>query len=94
MKVTQDLLELVKAFSRLVSEEALADFVPVLLRDLALLTALFHLLQPCVYWWILLRVSEETWGVRPGAEDGLKIIFFKFECVEHREMLGGIMCSV
>jgi hypothetical protein len=89
VKVAQDLLELVKAFSRLVREEALADFVPVFLRDLALLTALLYLFQPCVYRRVFLRVSEETWGIRPGAEDGLKVIFFEFECVEHSEMIGG-----
>jgi len=43
VEVAQDLLELVQALSGLVSEEVLANFVPVLLRDLALEAAFLHL---------------------------------------------------
>ena len=83
MKVAQDLLELVQALSGLVSEEALANFVPVLLRNLALETAFLYLIKPCVYWGILLRIAKKTWWVLPGVEDGVEVKFFKFECVEH-----------
>jgi hypothetical protein len=86
MKVAQDLLELVQALSGLISEETLANFVPVLLRDLALEAAFLYLVQPCVNWGILLRIAKKTWWVLPGLEDGLEVEFFQFECVEH----GGI----
>ena len=86
MQVAQDFLELVHALSGLVSEKTLADFVPVLLRDLALDAAFLHLVQPCVYRGILLRIAEKTWWVLPRLEDGLEVEFFQFECVEH----GGI----
>ena len=86
MEVTQDLLELFQALFGLVSEEALANFVPVLLRDLAFETAFLHLVQPCVYWGILLRITKETWWVLPGVEDGVEVKFLYFECIEH----GGI----
>ena len=76
MKVAQDLLELVQALSGLVSEETLANFVPVLLRNLALETAFLYLVKPCVYWWILLRIAKKTWWVLPGVEDGLEVKFF------------------
>jgi hypothetical protein len=76
VEVAQDFLELVQALSGLVSEEMLANFVPVLLRDLALEAAFLYLVQPCVYWWILLRIAEKTWWVLPGLEDGLEVEFF------------------
>ena len=83
MEVAQDLLQLVHALSGLVSEETLANFVPVLLRDLALEAAILHLVQPCVYWGILLRIAEKTWWVLPGLENRLEVEFFLFECFKH-----------
>ena len=76
MEVAQDLLELVQALSSFLSEEPLANFVPVLLRDLALDAAFLHLVQPRVYWGILLRIAEKTWWVLPGLKDGLEVEFF------------------
>jgi len=94
VEVAQDLLELPQALLGLVSEEALADFVPALFRDLALETALLHLVQPCVYGGILLRVAEKTWWVLPGVEDGIEVEFFKFESVKHSGMGDGVRNTV
>ncbi len=75
MEVAQDLLELVQALSGLVPQETLANFVPVFLRDLALEAAFLHLVQPCVYWGILLRIAEKTWRILPRLEDRLEVEF-------------------
>jgi len=83
VEVAQDLLELVQAFSGLVREEVLADFVPAILRDLALETAFLHLIKPCVDWGILLGIAEKTWWVLPRFEDGLEVEFFCLERVKH-----------
>jgi hypothetical protein len=83
VEVAQDLLKLIEALARLVAEKALADFVPAILRNLALDTALFHLAEPCVHGWVLLRFAEKTRRVLPRVEDGFEVKFFGFECVEH-----------
>ena len=91
MEIAQDLLELIQAFACLVSEKALPDFVPALLRDLALATALFYLVEPCVHWGVLLRVAKKTRRVLPRVEGGFKVKFLGFECVEHGGRLGSVL---